>query len=134
MFIKQSVKPQLNQQTQVLVTEIAEKIKATSEKNLFFAVRFNENYRKDYLAIRDELPALVDDDGNYYAIRIIDKDVSNYLRYWQENDNNTPTIKKRSICVYLTLNEDEINELQKAISGKNEFFTVGELIRKTNEI
>ena len=133
MFIKQSVKPQLNQQTQVLVTEIAEKIKATSEKNLFFAVRFNENYRKDYLAIRDELPALVDDDGNYYAIRIIDKDVSNYLRYWQENDNNTPTIKKRSICVYLTLNEDEINELQKAISGKNEFFTVGELIRKTNE-
>lgn len=134
MFIKQSVKPQLNQQTQVLVTEIAEKIKATSEKNLFFAVRFNENYRKDYLAIRDELPALVDDDGNYYAIRIIDKDVSNYLRYWQENDNKTPTIKKRSICVYLTLNEDEINELQKAISGKNEFFTVGELIRKTNEI
>ena len=96
-------------------------------------MRFNENYRKDYLAIRDELPALVDDDGNYYAIRIIDKDVSNYLRYWQENDNNTPTIKKRSICVYLTLNEDEINELQKAISGKNEFFTVGELIRKTNE-
>ena len=134
MFIKQSVKPQLNQQTQVLVTEIAEKIKATSEKNLFFAVRFNENYRKDYLAIRDELPALVDDDGNYYAIRIIDKDVSNYLRYWQENDNKKPTIKKRSICVYLTLNEDEINELQKAISGKNEFFTVGELIRKTNEI
>lgn len=126
MFIKQSVKPQLNQQTQVLVTEIAEKIKATSEKNLFFAVRFNENYRKDYLAIRDELPALVDDDGNYYAIRIIDKDVSNYLRYWQENDNKTPTIKKRSICVYLTLNEDEINELH--------FFTVGELIRKTNEI
>ena len=134
MFIKQSVKPQLNQQTQVLVTEIAEKIKATSEKNLFFAVRFNENYRKDYLSIRDELPALLDDDGNYYAIRIIDKDVSNYLRYWQENDNKTPTIKKRSICVYLTLNEDEINELQKAISGKNEFFTVGELIRKTNEI
>ena len=134
MFIKQSVKPQLNQQTQVLVTEIAEKIKATSEKNLFFAVHFNENYRKDYLVIRDELPALVDDDGNYYAIRIIDKDVSNYLRYWQENDNKTPTIKKRSICVYLTLNEDEINELQKAISGKNEFFTVGELIRKTNEI
>ena len=134
MFTNKLDKPKLNQRSQALIAEIAEKIKATSEKNLFFAVRFNENYRKDYLAIRDELPALVDDDGNYYAIRIIDKDVSNYLRYWQENDNKTPTIKKRSICVYLTLNEDEINELQKAISGKNEFFTVGELIRKTNEI
>lgn len=133
MFTKRLDRPQLNQQTQMLVAEIAEKIKATSEKNLFFAVRFNEDYRKDYLAIRDELPTLVGDDSNYYAIRIIDKDISNYLRYWQKNDNNTPTTKKRSVCVYLTQNEDEINELQKVISGKNEFFTVGELVRKTNE-
>lgn len=133
MFTNKLDKPKLNQKSQALIAEIAEKIKATSEKNLFFAVHFNENYRKDYLVIRDELPALVDDDGNYYAIRIIDKDISNYLRYWQKNDNNTPTTKKRSVCVYLTQKEGEISELQKAISEKNEFFAVGELIRKTNE-
>lgn len=116
----------LSEQSQKLINEIAEKIKTTdSEKTLFFAVRHDENYRNDYLAIRDELPKLVGDDNNFYAIRLIDKDIANYVRYFKENDNNTPTTKKRSICVYLSQNEGEIDELKTAISGENEFFIMG---------
>lgn len=116
----------LSEQSQKLINEIAEKIKTTdSKKTLFFAVRHDENYRNDYLAIRDELPKLVGDDNNFYAIRLIDKDIANYVRYFKENDSNTPTTKKLSICVYLSQNQGEIEELKTAIIGENEFFIMG---------
>ena len=124
----------LSEQSKKLINEIAKKIKAAdSEKTLIFAVRHDENYRNDYLAIRDELPKLVGDDNNFYAIRLIDKDITNYVRYFKENDSNTPPTKKRSICVYLSQNEGEFDELKTAISGENEFLIMGQYVRTAND-
>ena len=61
-----------------------------------------------------------------------DKKIERYIGFW-EKDNETPKLKNRSVCVYLTQNEDEIDSLRTAISGKNEFFTVGKFVSKTNE-
>lgn len=125
-FKKPFDEPQLSPQSVALVNEIAGIIdKQDSDRNLFFAVRFNKNYREDYLTIRDELPKLVGDDGNYYGIKLMDdKKIERYIGFW-EKDNETPELKNRSVCVYLTQNENEIDNLKTAISGKNEFFVVG---------
>jgi hypothetical protein len=134
LFNNKQDEPKLSPQSVALVNEIKGIIdKQDSDKNLFFAVRFNQNYRDDYLTIRDKLPALVGDDGSYYGIKLMDdKKIERYIGFW-EKDNETPELKNRSVCVYLTQNEDEIDSLRTAISGKNEFFTIGEFVSKTNE-
>ena len=122
---KKQDEPQLNPKTKALIEQVAGQIKTAPAGNVFFAVRFDEDYRNDYLALRDELPASVGDDGNFYAIRLIDKDIGHYVRYWQENDNQTPKTHKKTVCVYLTQNQADIDTLQQAISDKNVFAVVG---------
>lgn len=128
LFSRKQDEPKLSPQSQALIKEIVGLVEtADADKHLVFAVRFNKAYKDDYLLLKDEITKAVNDTDTVCTTRNVTQMMESYIKYTKHDIEHKT--KNRVIMTYLCNNQNEIDELFKAIGDNTalnvQLFEVG---------
>ena len=128
LFSRKQDEPKLSSQSQALIKEIVGLVeKADADKHLVFAVRFNKAYKDDYFLLKDEIKKAVNDTNTVCTTRNVTQMMESYIKYTKHDIEHKT--KNRVIMTYLCNNQNEIDELFKAIGDNTalnvQLFEVG---------
>ena len=128
LFSRKQDEPKLSSQSQALIKEIVGLVEtADADKHLVFAVRFNKAYKDDYFLLKDEITKAVNDTDTVCTTRNVTQMMESYIKYTKHDIEHKT--KNRVIMTYLCNNQNEIDELFKAIGDNTalnvQLFEVG---------
>lgn len=128
LFSRKQDEPKLSPQSQALIKEIVGLVEtADADKHLVFAVRFNKAYKDDYFLLKDEIKKAVNDTNTVCTTRNVTQMMESYIKYTKHDIEHKT--KNRVIMTYLCNNQNEIDELFKAIGDNTalnvQLFDVG---------
>ncbi len=128
LFSRKQDEPKLSPQSQALIKEIVGLVEtADADKHLVFAVRFNKAYKDDYFLLKDEIKKAVNDTNTVCTTRNVTQMMESYIKYTKHDIEHKT--KNRVIMTYLCNNQNEIDELFKAIGDNTalnvQLFEVG---------
>ena len=128
LFSRKQDEPKLSSQSQALIKEIVGLVEtADADKHLVFAVRFNKAYKDDYFLLKDEITKAVNDTNTVCTTRNVTQMMESYIKYTKHDIEHKT--KNRVIMTYLCNNQNEIDELFKAIGDNTalnvQLFEVG---------
>lgn len=128
LFSRKQDEPKLSPQSQALIKEIVGLVEtADADKHLVFAVRFNKAYKDDYFLLKDEITKAVNDTDTVCTTRNVTQMMESYIKYTKHDIEHKT--KNRVIMTYLCNNQNEIDELFKAIGDNTalnvQLFEVG---------
>ena len=128
LFSRKQDEPKLSPQSQALIKEIVGLVEtADADKHLVLAVRFNKAYKDDYFLLKDEIKKAVNDTNTVCTTRNVTQMMESYIKYTKHDIEHKT--KNRVIMTYLCNNQNEIDELFKAIGDNTalnvQLFEVG---------